>query len=62
VSETIDWVSALVALDRDVLDPDAIDETIGVVLKAREDVEALRGPRAAEMLERAARRSGVHPS
>jgi uncharacterized protein YhjY with autotransporter beta-barrel domain len=53
VSETIDWVSALVALDRDVLDPDAIDETIGVVLKAREDVEALRGARAAELLERA---------
>src|SRR5580765_2409583 len=53
VSETIDWVSALVALDREVLDPDSIDETIGVVLKAREDVEALRGRRALELLDRA---------
>jgi len=60
VSETIDWVSALVALDREALDPDAIDETIGVVLKAREDVDALRGPRALELLDRA--RSRVSPA
>ena len=51
-------VAALVALDREMLDPQAIDETIGVVLKAREDIEALRGPRAVELLERAAARSG----
>jgi MoxR-like ATPase len=56
VSETIDWVTALVALDRDTLDPDAIDETLGVVLKAKEDVEAVRGHRAAELLDRATRR------
>ena len=57
VSETIDWVSALVALDREVLDPDAIDETIGVVLKAREDVEALKGQRVLELLDRASARA-----
>jgi len=56
VSETIDWVTALVALNRDTLDVDAIDETIGVVLKAREDVESIRGHRAAELLERATQR------
>ena len=50
VSETIDWVTALVALGHDTLDADAIDETLGVVLKAKEDVEAIRGHRAAEML------------
>jgi len=59
VSETIDWVTALAALDRDTLDAAAIDETIGVVLKAKEDVEALRGGRAAELLDRALARSGV---
>jgi MoxR-like ATPase len=53
VSETIDWVAALVALDRDTLDADAIDETLGVVLKAKEDLEALRGRRAGELFERA---------
>ena len=57
VSETIDWVSALVALDREVLDPDSIDETIGVVLKAREDVEALKGQRVLELLDRASVRA-----
>jgi len=56
VSETIDWVMALVALNRGTLDVDAIDETIGVVLKAREDVESIRGHRAAELLERATQR------
>jgi MoxR-like ATPase len=53
VSETIDWVTALVALDRQILDADAIDETLGVVLKAQEDVAALRGARAGELLDRA---------
>jgi MoxR-like ATPase len=53
VSETIDWVTALVALDRHILDADAIDETLGVVLKAQEDVTALRGVRASELLDRA---------
>ena len=57
VSETLDWVAALVALDRDTLDADAIDETLGVVLKAKEDLEALRGRRAAELLERAIART-----
>ena len=58
VSETIDWVSALVALDRDALDAAAIDETLGVVLKAKEDLETVRGPRAAELLDRALSRHG----
>ena len=57
VSETIDWVAALVALDRETLDADAIDDTLGVVLKAKEDLEALRGRRAAELFERAIARS-----
>jgi len=53
VSETIDWVTALVALDRHILDAEAIDETLGVVLKAQEDVAAVRGARAGELLNRA---------
>ncbi len=56
VSETIDWVTALVALDKDTLDAAAIDETLGVVLKAKEDLETVRGLRAAELLDRATAR------
>ena len=57
VSETIDWVSALVALDRHTLDPDTVDETLGVVLKAKEDLALVRGRQAADMLDRANARS-----
>jgi MoxR-like ATPase len=53
VSETIDWVAALVALDRDTLDPAAVEETLGVVLKAKDDLEALRGAKVSELFERA---------
>jgi MoxR-like ATPase len=61
VSETIDWVSALVALDRETLDADAVDETLGVVLKAREDLDAVRGVKAAELFERALVRAAARP-
>ena len=53
VSETLDWVAALVALDRHALDPAAVEETIGVVLKAREDLDTLRGDRLAALMEHA---------
>jgi MoxR-like ATPase len=59
VSETLDWVTALVALDRDALDADAIEETLGVVLKAKEDLDALHGTRAVELLDRAMARIGA---
>jgi len=52
VSETIDWVSALTALDRDSLDAESAQETIGVLLKAKEDIDALRGAVLAELIAR----------
>ncbi len=55
VSETLDWVSALVALERDTLDAAAADDTLGVLLKAREDIDAMRGTRLAELIANAAR-------
>jgi MoxR-like ATPase len=57
VSETIDWAKALTALDRQTLDADAIEATLGVVLKAKEDLDAFGGRRAVELLERALARS-----
>ncbi len=60
VSETIDWVTALAALDKNTLDPNAVDETLGVVLKAREDLASVRGTQAAEIMERALARIGLH--
>jgi MoxR-like ATPase len=53
VSETLDWAAALVALDRDELDAATIDETLGILLKNQEDIQALRGERIQAMLDRA---------
>jgi MoxR-like ATPase len=52
VSETIDWAAALTALDREYLDAASAEETIGVLLKAKEDIEALRGVVLAELISR----------
>jgi MoxR-like ATPase len=52
VSETIDWAAALTALDRESLDAAAAEETIGVLLKAKDDIEAIRGGVLAELIAR----------
>jgi len=52
VSETLDWAAALAALDRQTLDATTADETLGVLLKAREDIEAIRGGVLAELIAR----------
>ena len=61
VSETLDWAAALTALDQQHLDPEVVDETLGLLLKYREDLEAVRGARAGEVLSRALAR-GVRQS
>ena len=53
VSETLDWVAALVALDRRELDAETIDRTLGMVLKTQEDLRNLRGERLRDLLNRA---------
>lgn len=50
VAETIDWANALRRLDRRELDPATVDETLGVLLKYRDDLEKVRGARAAALL------------
>jgi MoxR-like ATPase len=53
VSETIDWVTALAALDRQSLDPEIVSATLGVALKAKEDIETVQGEKLASLLDRA---------
>jgi len=53
ISETLDWAAALVALDRDVLDADVIEETLGILLKNQEDIDSVRGERMSTILARA---------
>ncbi|MCL6509278.1 MAG: MoxR family ATPase [Anaerolineae bacterium] len=42
VAETLDWVTALVALDQTALDERIVDETLGVILKYQDDVVKAR--------------------
>jgi MoxR-like ATPase len=56
VSETLDWVAALVALNGDALDAAPLEDTLGVVLKAKEDIDAVRGERLGALLARVAAR------
>jgi MoxR-like ATPase len=53
ISETLDWIAALVALDRQELDPETIEQTLGIVLKNQEDIQGMRGERINALLNRA---------
>jgi MoxR-like ATPase len=53
VSETLDWAAALVALDRKTLDEETIEQTLGVLLKHQDDIQAVRGERLKAALGRA---------
>ena len=52
VAETLDWTTALVALDQKALDPVIVDETLGAVLKYQDDVEKVKGAQARVILDR----------
>jgi len=53
VSETLDWIAALIALDRTELDPATIELTLGILLKSQDDIASVRGERISEILNRA---------
>jgi MoxR-like ATPase len=58
VSETLDWVSALIALDQRTVEIDSLERTLGVVLKAKEDLDTVRGERLAALLEQSRHAAG----
>ncbi len=62
ISETLDWTSALLALNQRELEPEVIDDTLGLMLKYQDDIEQVRGEPVRAMLERSrnrgARRGG----
>jgi len=53
VAETIDWAQALAALGRQELDAEVVEQTLGSVLKYREDLEAVRDDALARLVEEA---------
>jgi MoxR-like ATPase len=42
ISETLDWAQALLKLHRHVLDAETVDQTLGCILKYREDIQKFR--------------------
>ncbi|MDD9890523.1 MAG: MoxR family ATPase [Gammaproteobacteria bacterium] len=51
VAETLDWADALTQLDKVALDSEAIDNTLGTLLKYQDDIVKIRGSEAAQILE-----------
>jgi len=50
VAETLDWTTALVALDKLTLDADTVNDTLGALLKYQDDISRVRGGEAARLL------------
>ena len=51
IAETIEWARALMELDALVLDPEVIQNTLGVLLKYQDDIGRMQGSEAARLLE-----------
>jgi MoxR-like ATPase len=49
VAETIDWANAMVALDKIALDPQTVNDTLGVLLKYQDDMERIVGEEAVRL-------------
>ncbi len=52
VAETIEWTRALLALDAVVLEPETVNNTLGVLLKYQDDIARMQGTEAARLVER----------
>ncbi len=50
IAETIDWATALTQLDRLELDPETVDNTLGVLLKYQDDIAKIQGSEAQRLL------------
>lgn len=53
VSETLDWATALAALDQTALAPTVVEDTLGAILKYQDDIAQVRGQGVQELLRRA---------
>ena len=53
VAEALDWASALTELDAVSLDPQQVDDTLGVLLKYQDDISRIQGAKASELIDAA---------
>ena len=52
VAETLDWINALVALDQEELEEEVVNETLGVLLKYRDDIQKVQGESVRQIMDR----------
>jgi MoxR-like ATPase len=52
IAETLDWARALLTMDRQQLDEQIIDDTLGVLLKYQDDIQRVQGDLARELAKR----------
>jgi MoxR-like ATPase len=52
VAETLDWTAALTALNENALNPQVVDDTLGVILKYQDDVARVQGQTVHQILEK----------
>lgn len=50
IAESLDWTNALTELNVISLDPDVINDTLGVLLKYQDDIAKIQGSEAAELI------------
>jgi len=51
IAETIEWARALMELDTIVLDPQVLQDTLGVLLKYQDDIAQVQGAQALKLLD-----------
>ncbi len=61
VSETLDWLAALVALDQADLSEETIHDTLGVLLKYQDDIQQVQGPVVKKLLAQRAQSDAPSP-
>jgi MoxR-like ATPase len=42
IAETLDWAEALVTLNKELIDKETLEETLGCIFKYREDMDTFR--------------------
>ncbi len=50
IAESLDWATALIELDKIALDPQAITDTLGVLLKYQDDIAKIEGDQSTKIL------------
>jgi MoxR-like ATPase len=61
IAETIDWTEALMQLDVLELTPNAINDTLGVLLKYQDDIARIQGSEAARLLDQVKAEVAANP-